>query len=157
MGSQRVGCNWVTKQQQQVALVLKNPHAKARDVRDEGLIHGSGRCPRREWQPAPVFLPGESHVQRSLVGDCPQHRRVGYDWSNLACTVPNYTYTYRQSILNICGSYVLYNCCKHWPREYWAIASRVNIELGSWESLATFLLTNQYIILLCVFLFKDNI
>ena len=30
----------MTKQQQQVALVLKNPHAKARDVRDEGLIHG---------------------------------------------------------------------------------------------------------------------
>ena len=23
---------------------------------------------RREWQPAPVFLPGESHGQRSLVG-----------------------------------------------------------------------------------------
>ena len=24
--------------------------------------------PRREWQPTPVFLPGESHGQRSLVG-----------------------------------------------------------------------------------------
>ena len=23
---------------------------------------------RREWQPIPVFLPGESHGQRSLVG-----------------------------------------------------------------------------------------
>ena len=23
---------------------------------------------RREWQPTPVFLPGESHGQRSLVG-----------------------------------------------------------------------------------------
>ena len=35
----------MTKQQQQVALVLKNTHAKAGDVRDEGLIHRSGRSP----------------------------------------------------------------------------------------------------------------
>ena len=26
---------------------------------------------RRAWQPTPVFLPGESHGQRSLVGDSP--------------------------------------------------------------------------------------
>ena len=25
----------------------------------------------RAWQPTPVFLPGESHGQRSLVGDSP--------------------------------------------------------------------------------------
>ena len=28
-----------------------------------------GKVPwRRKWQPTPVFLPGKSHVQRSLVG-----------------------------------------------------------------------------------------
>ena len=27
---------------------------------------------RRPWQPTPVFLPGESHGQRSQVGYCPQ-------------------------------------------------------------------------------------
>ena len=27
---------------------------------------------RTKWQPPPVFLPGESHVQRSLVGYSPQ-------------------------------------------------------------------------------------
>ena len=26
---------------------------------------------RREWQPTPVFLPGESHGQKSLVGYSP--------------------------------------------------------------------------------------
>ena len=26
---------------------------------------------RRKWQPTPVFLPGKSHGQRSLVGYCP--------------------------------------------------------------------------------------
>ena len=35
---------------------------------DLGLIPGLGRSPRRKWQPTPVFLPGESHVQRSLAG-----------------------------------------------------------------------------------------
>ena len=34
---------------------------------------GLGRSPwRRVWQPAPVFLPGESHGQRSLTGYNPQ-------------------------------------------------------------------------------------
>jgi len=26
---------------------------------------------RREWQPVPLFLPGESHAQRSLAGYSP--------------------------------------------------------------------------------------
>jgi len=31
-----------------------------------------GKIPwRRAWQPAPVFLPGESHGQRSLAGYSP--------------------------------------------------------------------------------------
>ena len=28
-------------------------------------------CRRRQWHPTPVFLPGKSHVQRSLVGCSP--------------------------------------------------------------------------------------
>ena len=35
---------------------------------------------RRAWQPTPVFLPGESHGQRSLAGCSPWgHKRVGHD------------------------------------------------------------------------------
>ena len=30
---------------------------------------------RRKWQPTPVFLPGESHGQRSLVGYSPWDRK----------------------------------------------------------------------------------
>ena len=43
-----------------------------------GLIPGSGRFPwRREWQPTPVFLPGEFHGQRSLAGYSPWgHRKA---------------------------------------------------------------------------------
>ena len=40
---------------------------------------------RRKWQPMPVFLPGKSCGQRSLVGFCPWGHRVGHDWSDLAC------------------------------------------------------------------------
>ena len=34
-----------------------------------GLIPVIGKIPwRRKWQPTPIFLPGESHGQRNLVG-----------------------------------------------------------------------------------------
>ena len=39
---------------------------------------------RRKWQPTPVFLPGESQGQGSLVGCCLWGRRVRHDWSDLA-------------------------------------------------------------------------
>ena len=37
---------------------------------DLGLIPGLGRSPpgEREWQSTPVFLHGDAHGQRSLVG-----------------------------------------------------------------------------------------
>ena len=39
---------------------------------DAGSIPGSGKIPwRRKWQPAPVFLPEESHGQRNLAGYSP--------------------------------------------------------------------------------------
>ena len=40
-----------------------------------------GRIPwRREWQPTPVFLPGEFHRQRNLAGYSPMGLpRVGQD------------------------------------------------------------------------------
>ena len=38
----------------------------------QGFDPWVGKIPwRRAWQPAPVFLPGESHEQRSLVGYSP--------------------------------------------------------------------------------------
>ena len=44
---------------------IKNLPANAGDSRDSWV----GKIPwRRKWQPAPVFLPGESHGQRSLAG-----------------------------------------------------------------------------------------
>ena len=52
----------------QAVLVLKYLPANAEDVRC-GFDSWVRKIPwRRKWQPTPVFLPGESHGQRSLVG-----------------------------------------------------------------------------------------
>ena len=52
--------------------MVQNLPANAGDVRDRGLILGSGRSPGAvHSKPTPVFLPGESHGQRSLAGYSP--------------------------------------------------------------------------------------
>ena len=61
VGSLRVGHDWATS----LSLFI--------------FIHW-----RRKWHPTPVFLPGESQRQRSLVGCRLWGRTVGYDWSDLA-------------------------------------------------------------------------
>ena len=52
----------------QVVLVVKNLPSNARDTRDADSIPWVRKIPwRRAWQLTPVFLPGESHGQRSLA------------------------------------------------------------------------------------------
>ena len=51
----------------QAMLVVKSPSPSAGD---RALGWGDPR--RGAWQPSPVFLPGESYEQRSLVGHGPQ-------------------------------------------------------------------------------------
>ena len=55
-----------------MVLVVKNLPANAGDIRDTGetQVWSLGRegPRRRAWQPTSVFLPGEYHGQRSLVG-----------------------------------------------------------------------------------------
>ena len=53
--------------------MVKHSPASAGDVRDSGSIPGSGRSHwKRKWQSTPVFLPRESHGQRSLAGYSPR-------------------------------------------------------------------------------------
>ena len=53
-------------------VVVMNPPANAGDARDTGLVSQVKKIPwRREWQPIPVFLPGECHGWRSLAGYSP--------------------------------------------------------------------------------------
>ena len=73
-----------------MVLVVKNLPDSAGDIRDIGLIPGSRRSPgegifwRRE--PTPVFLPGESHGQRSLAGYSPwDHKESHATEATYAC------------------------------------------------------------------------
>ena len=56
----------------QVALGVKNLPAKAGDMNRCRFHPWVGKIPwRRVWEPTPVYLPGESHGQRSLVSYSP--------------------------------------------------------------------------------------
>ena len=75
----------------QVATEVKNLPANAGRCKRRGFNPWVGKIPwRRKWQPTPVFLPGEFHGQRSLVGYSPWCHTVGHDWSNLAYTHTHY-------------------------------------------------------------------
>ena len=50
----------------------KEPACQCRDIKRCRFDPWVGKMPwRRAWQPIPVFLPGESHRQRSLAGYSP--------------------------------------------------------------------------------------
>ena len=53
----------------QVGPVVKSPSASAGDAKRCRFDPWVRKIPWwRAWQPTPVFSPGESHIQRSLVG-----------------------------------------------------------------------------------------
>ena len=61
---------YIVSRASHVALVLKNWPANVGDIRGLGQEDPCIRkIPWREtWQPTPVFLPGESHGQKSVAG-----------------------------------------------------------------------------------------
>ena len=82
-------------QTSQVAQVIKNPPANAREV---GSISGWRRypgCPRK-WQPTLIFLPAKSHGQRTLVGYCPWNScRVTHDWAHVHTHTHTHIHTHK--------------------------------------------------------------
>ena len=62
-----------------MVLVIKNPPANAGDMRCS-FNPWVRKIPwRREWLLTPIFLPGESHGQRSLQTTVHGVARVGHD------------------------------------------------------------------------------
>ena len=60
-------CNWIWLRWWRICLQCGRP----------GFDPWVGKIPwRREWQTTPVFLPGESHEQRSLAGYSPRGRNA---------------------------------------------------------------------------------
>ena len=65
----------------QVVLVVKSPPVNSGDIRDAGLIPGSGRSPEKEMATHSSTLTGKSHGQRSLAGCSPRsHRESDTAW-----------------------------------------------------------------------------
>ena len=63
----------------------KESACQGRRCKRRGFDFLLGKTPGgRKWQPTPVFLPGQSHGQRSLEGYGPWPQRVRHGWSNLA-------------------------------------------------------------------------
>ena len=56
-------CMWAS----QMVLAVKNPPDTARKHKSCGFDPWIRKIPWRKWQPTPIFLPGESHGQRSQV------------------------------------------------------------------------------------------
>ena len=60
--------SWPLKLLPTVVPVVKNALAHAGDLKRHAFDPWVGKIPwRRAWKPTPLFLPGESHGQRSLV------------------------------------------------------------------------------------------
>ena len=73
IGSHSVRHDWATEQQQagmsQAELAVKESACQCRWCKRLGFDPWAGKIPwRREWQPAPGFLPGKFQGQWSLVG-----------------------------------------------------------------------------------------
>ena len=91
---------------------------------------------RKEWQPTPVFLPGEFYGQRSLVGYSPRgHKRVRHDWATntftFTDTTPPTLHLYSVT-LDVCLSCVL-SCfsCVCLFATLWTVACQASLSMGS--------------------------
>ena len=115
MGSLRVGHDWVT------SLSLFT------------FMHW-----RRKWQPTPVFSPGESQGQGSLVGCRLWGRTVGHDWSDLAAVAAMDLRKSKSSRKNIYFCFIDYakafDCVDH--HKLWKILEEMEYQTtwpASWE------------------------
>ena len=96
--------NWVSlvAQQQRICLQCRS-HRRCK------FYPWVGKIPwRREWQPTPVFLPGESYGQRSLVGYSPWgHREL--DTTEHACFKKRILWSpgFQELIFTLCGRSVV--------------------------------------------------
>ena len=76
--------------------------------RRPGFAPWAGKIPwRRKWQPTPLFLPGKSHGQRSLVGCSPWgHKELGTtEWLTLStlCKLKRCLFCKNAILITVCS------------------------------------------------------
>ena len=89
-----------------MALVMKNPLAKTEDMRQE-FDPWVAKIPwRKAWQPSPVFLPGEHHGQRSLVGFSPRGHKESDTTGHLTLSTLSLPFHYAMIQIGLKNSYI---------------------------------------------------
>ena len=78
---------------------------------------------RRKWQPTPVFLPGESHGRRSLVGYSPRGRKESDTTERLHLKISNSLLYHQYPKLS--GSYISIRMLGHKWETMWRIICTV--------------------------------
>ena len=80
--------------------MVKNLPAITGGVRDYRSDPWVGKIPwSRAWQPTPIFLPGESHGQRSLAGHSPWgHEESAQHTHQIVCAVRDHVYHTGKSV-----------------------------------------------------------
>ena len=95
----------------------KEPTCQCRRPKRRGFYPWTGKIPwRRKWQPTPVFLPGESHGQRSLTGCSPwgckkldTTERIAHSLCVFLCTSSNFLNWTPDSL--ILAFFSIFNIC----------------------------------------------
>ena len=94
--------------------------------------HATIKSWRRKWQPTPVFLPGESHGRRSLVGYSP---RVAKSWTQLSDFT--FTFTIKSETVAKCNFYMVCEVAhiqvSQEPKS-WSIGPLIKIDTAKVES-----------------------
>ena len=87
----------------------KEPACQCRRHKRLGFSPWVGKIPwKRAWQPTPVFLPGESHGQRSLVGYSPiESPKVIHDWSDKHTHTHTHTHRINNSVAKILYAHII--------------------------------------------------
>ena len=80
---------------------------------DLGLAPGLERSPGRVWLPTPVFLPGESHGQRSLAGYSPWGPKESDTAEGLTLLCFHFQASFRQPLKSMYEIAVLHNSTNH--------------------------------------------
>ena len=85
--------------------MIKESACQCRRYRRWGLDPWVGEIPwRRQWQPTLIFLPGESHEQRSLVGYSP--------WGHKELDTTEHTHLAPYSQWLQLSLFIVWRCCR---------------------------------------------
>ena len=99
----------------------KEPACHCRRLKRCGFCAWVGKIPwRRARQPTPVFLPGESHGQKSLVGYSPQGRKEldTTEATQHACGKPTFTTLFAPSTYLQFYIFLVYFFCSAYLPEF---------------------------------------